>query len=337
MLFGGRKKTYRFLITPTAINTDLYYDLSLAPAGFWSHVRSDGGDIRVFKQDGVTPVPREVSGFDYTNHLGSLFIGTSGGTAFYVTYGNSALTEPAPTDPYGKYAVWESAAKLVAHLEEGTGSALDSTSNQSTFINTSATSIAGKVKNGVAFGGSANLDAGNVSALDFTGATPMTVLVWTKFSGSGARVLVGKGANMAHTAKGWSLFVTGSIYFQINGGTSFGVNELQSNTFGHYTCNDNALHLIGLTYDGSQKDAGVIFYGDGSAKTKNAPDTNTLSLSASNSADAIIGSQTGGGYGFNGLMDETRIYSRALSPTEVANYYANQNNCGAFVVTGAEQ
>ena len=41
-------------------NTNLYYDLSLAPDEFWDHVRRDGGDIRVYREDTMEQVAREV-------------------------------------------------------------------------------------------------------------------------------------------------------------------------------------------------------------------------------------------------------------------------------------
>ena len=121
-----------YIATPNSVNNDLYFDLANAPADFWSRVRSDGGDIRVTAQDGTTQLPREVSGFDYANKKGSLFIGgLTGHTACYIYYGNPSATEPAAGSAYGKYAVWESAAKLVANIDEGSGTtALDSTVNQ---------------------------------------------------------------------------------------------------------------------------------------------------------------------------------------------------------------
>ena len=86
----------RFKITPNAVNSDLYYDLSLAPADFWSKVRSDGGDIRVTTQDGVTQIPREVSGFDYAGNKGSLFIGASGTDTIKVTTSGAGGDWPSP-------------------------------------------------------------------------------------------------------------------------------------------------------------------------------------------------------------------------------------------------
>ena len=126
----------RFKITPTSVNPDLYFDLSLAPSYFWDAVRSDGGDIRVTSEDGVTRVPREVSGFDYAGHKGSLFIGTNSGTAFYVYFGNASATEPAANATYGKQNVWGSNYGYVGHLDiDGRDSS--PAANNGTDLNTS--------------------------------------------------------------------------------------------------------------------------------------------------------------------------------------------------------
>ena len=96
---GGRSvsvlTTYRFSITPTSSSSNFYYDLSGAPADFWTQVRSDGGDIRVTAQDGTTPANRRILGWDYADKTGALFIEKGSATSFYVYYGNHADTEPA--------------------------------------------------------------------------------------------------------------------------------------------------------------------------------------------------------------------------------------------------
>jgi hypothetical protein len=110
-------------------NDVVYYDLSLLPSGFWSAVTSTGGDIRVTKDDGETEVAREVSGFDDTGEVGSLWIKTDGNLStstdsdFYVYFDNSSAVEPAFTDTYGRNNVWGSDTIRVWHLtSNGTNS-----------------------------------------------------------------------------------------------------------------------------------------------------------------------------------------------------------------------
>ncbi|HLN18804.1 MAG TPA: hypothetical protein VK255_01375, partial [Patescibacteria group bacterium] len=47
-------------VPSTQTNFPVYVNLANLPAGFFSHVRSDGGDIRITKSDGTTELPREV-------------------------------------------------------------------------------------------------------------------------------------------------------------------------------------------------------------------------------------------------------------------------------------
>lgn len=122
---------YRFKITPTAVNGVLYFSLANAPASFWTHVRSDGGDIRVTTSDGITQVAREVVNFSVVGQTGDLFLATSGSTFFYVYYGNSGATEPAVGSTYGRNNVWSS-YEAVWHLNETSGTTVtDSTGNSS--------------------------------------------------------------------------------------------------------------------------------------------------------------------------------------------------------------
>ena len=305
---------FRFLITPTAnANVDLYYDLSLAPAGFWSHVRSDGGDIRVTTQAGA-PVAREVSGFDYAGNKGSLFFSTSGGTAFYVTYGNAAFAEPAANSTYGKYAVWESAARFVAHLEDYT----DSTAQQSALTQNDSTIVDAKLGKGghfvaVQHGAGITTDYDEVLS-DFTFAA------WFFSTGQG---------NCTYSRIVDKAYDTGCILAR---------NNADANTWGCWLLNtpymvtlaEGAWHLLCVTRSGTS----LVVNGDGGSVTN----PQTVAATALDTTILRIGFDNHGYLSnFGGLIDEVRIYSRALSATEIAVMYANQNAPATFWTTGAEE
>ena len=79
MLFTGiepnNAESYCFPLTPsTAGLKDYYFDLSLAPASFWSFVGATGGDVRVTYSDRQTLVPRELNGFSVAGQVGGLYI-----------------------------------------------------------------------------------------------------------------------------------------------------------------------------------------------------------------------------------------------------------------------
>jgi hypothetical protein len=152
---------YRFKITTDATKVDfatddVLYDLSLAPAAFWSNVKSDGGDIRVTRDDEVTEVAREVSGFNQGSNLGSLWIraiglSTSVNTSYYVYYGNAGASEPAAGATFGKNNVWPSYLG-VFHLDELAGPVNDSKANVvGTLVNTTAVNVAGQIRTSASF------------------------------------------------------------------------------------------------------------------------------------------------------------------------------------------
>jgi hypothetical protein len=337
VLVGGVWKflsyAHRFLITPASTNPDLYYDLSLAPAGFWSNVRSDSGDIRVTAQDGTTQVPREVSGFDYAGHTGSLFIGTSGGTAFYIYYGNPSATEPAANSAYGKYNVWESAAKLVAHLEDVN----DSTVNQNNGTSSYPPSFgAGKLKNAGSFNGSnqyISLPKGtgdyNVRGnLGLAASESFALSIWYKGMDTASGGLV-----PGHGLIGWNnedvwagLHLNGgyATYVHYSGGvwkTNIVSSTLVADGNWHLITYVNINNLGYLYIDGQLQINGL-------SSAFDAPGLYLQPVDISKSYSNVYTS---------GTMDEARIYNRAPSPTEIATMYANQNDPASFWTTGSEE
>jgi hypothetical protein len=82
--------------------------LSEMPAGFWAHVKSDGGDIRV--AEGFDLIPMDLARFDYDAQDGVLFFRgsllTASDNEFTIRYGNAALELFAYDDTFGRDAVW---------------------------------------------------------------------------------------------------------------------------------------------------------------------------------------------------------------------------------------
>jgi len=79
------------------------------------------------------------------------------------------------------------------------------------------------------------------------------------------------------------------------------------------TYNDGAFHQTTLTYDGTT----VKFYVDGILKGSNVSNVNAIYN------NVYLGiEQNSGAKIFNGVIDEARIYNRALSPAEVSKLYS---------------
>ncbi|MEY2410731.1 MAG: hypothetical protein QOF48_3401, partial [Verrucomicrobiota bacterium] len=80
------------------------------------------------------------------------------------------------------------------------------------------------------------------------------------------------------------------------------------------------IHLF-VTYNGSNKAAGLKLYVDGRLRAVDAPN-DTLSGTIANEAPLLIGARTNA-FPFRGLVDGVRFYDRALSAEEILKLYAH--------------
>ncbi|WP_018235623.1 Ig domain-containing protein [Ensifer sp. BR816] len=87
----------------------VYVDLSDMPAGFWSHVKEDGGDIRV-KTTGGALIPFDLVWFNHAASDGLLYfkrtVATATDTVVRIHYGDSNLNLLPAVDTNGRNAVW---------------------------------------------------------------------------------------------------------------------------------------------------------------------------------------------------------------------------------------
>lgn len=89
--------------------------------------------------------------------------------------------------------------------------------------------------------------------------------------------------------------------------------------YGNVNLSDNVYHHVVGTYDGSNTLAGIKLYVDGAEQTYTDGQSGALS-SLLNDIPVRIGGRSDG-LPFNGLIDETAIYSRTLSAAEVLFHY----------------
>ena len=100
------------LIASDLTSFPVYVDLANLPAGFWSTVQTDGGDIAVTTDDGTTRLPVELVAIDTGASTGELhFLADSilaaTDTTFRIYFGAAlTITQPAAGDTYGRNAVW---------------------------------------------------------------------------------------------------------------------------------------------------------------------------------------------------------------------------------------
>ncbi len=110
-------------IDEALIDFPVYLDLADMGAGFWQSVQSLGGDIRITGSDGMQELSHELVNIDPIANTGQLHfkagdLSASSDSAFYIYYGNSAVSARGIDEAFGARSVWANGFVGVYHLEE---------------------------------------------------------------------------------------------------------------------------------------------------------------------------------------------------------------------------
>jgi len=201
------------------------------------------------------------------------------------------------------------------HFDEGAGTSTYDASgigNNGVLTNGPTWQVSANCKAGMCldFNGTTNyINVGNKS--EYTLPTQGSVSLWMYISstwvGSSFPNVVSKGASAGWDTDGWSLYVfsDGRIGVgQRSGATVSGTSFTN-------TLKDQWIHIVGL-WNGTQ----IKIYQNGIIK---GTATQSSSL-PTNATPLLIGKDQNTQY-FDGLIDEVRIYNRALSATEILAMY----------------
>lgn len=302
----------------------VYVDLSYLPSGFFSIVRSDGGDIRVTRSDGTTECAREVVSIDTTAKTGELhfladFLSSSTDTEFYI-YVNGTNTEPGASTTYGSEAVWPD-YEAVYHFAESSGTRFDSTSN-----NNDLTSITGTVSRSTGPTGY-SLDLAESayikmnSQMDSPAAGGFSWQFWFEsdkvFSSSGVIISNGN-AGSTPNREGTFTGSTGTWYMIHVRGAGTSINNYVDGAL------DNGPYVTGVN---SQK--------NWSSRTRVAGEG--IKHDFGSPADFTIGIWTEGfnNLGFDGRVAQVRVTNTDLLDADwIATEYSNQNTPTSFYSVG---
>ncbi|MEP4079060.1 sulfatase-like hydrolase/transferase [Haloferula sp.] len=172
--------------------------------------------------------------------------------------------------------------------------------------------VSGKFRNALSF------DSGpdKIEVTGFTGisgSADRTVSAWINTSIGGTMGIMSWGNNA--NGNKWSFLVQGgTLRLEVTGGYRHGATVI----------NDGQWHHVACTFadDGSPDADDLLLYIDGVLET-NFVNTSSQSINTGSSATVVIGTDVQG-RSFNGLLDDARIYARALTPTEIAEL-ANQD------------
>jgi len=234
--------------------------------------------------------------------------GTSGAVTFTMTAGTT--TSPTPTINTGLVGYWT--------FDDGSGTmAVDASGNGSTGTLVNGPLWTTGLRNlALAFDGLTNyVSVPSTSALN---AYPLTLAVWVKTSTTtGVRGIVNKYA--AGSYNGYQLFMNnGNLCAWYLRDTSNYVYDGSGCPFNVSGYNDNRWHHVVYVVDAS----GGKLYVDGAQKA-GLPWTGTAAAAATTQPIYIArypGAYAGAEY-LPGVLDDVRIYNRALSATEVFALY----------------
>ena len=197
-------------------------------------------------------------------------------------------------------------------MDEGVGTTTaDSSGNSNTGTLSGTSWGTGKFGVGASFNGSSSISIPHNSILK--PSSYISISTWIKptdiTSTSYSEIYRKEDGNDRHLL---SFQSSGTILSFGIGTATQGYQELDVPiTASDYT---NGWHLITAVYDGQKK----YLYKDGILIGSQVA---TGALGTSGTATAYIGSNLGTGEFFNGLIDEVRLYNRALSPAEVSQLY----------------
>ncbi|KKR82381.1 MAG: hypothetical protein UU29_C0014G0014, partial [Candidatus Daviesbacteria bacterium GW2011_GWA2_40_9] len=235
--------------------------------------------------------------------------------------GTSAVLGSKPEDwlSNGLVGYWKMNETAANTCTGGVNDSCDSSGNSRDGAwNGNTANTTGKYGNGTSYDGTGDyISMGNV--LSFERTNPFSIGVWVKSAagGSGEFVVAKWDNDNAGEGYGVTINANGTISFHLANNQSTNAIDVTGNV----NVRDNTWHNIFVTYDGSSNANGVKIYSDG---TQNIGTISNNSLTATTvSADPFqLGCREGCSFSdFNGSIDETRIYNRALSPKEVSDLY----------------
>ena len=234
--------------------------------------------------------------------------------------GDSLVNEPITSvlislsDMEGAFSKFDPNLVLYLPLEEGSGTMtkdLSGWGNHGTLVN-GPTWTTGRVGKCLSFDGSDDY----VRCAIFNGVPSyyLTVCAWIKTSSTSEQSILTQGRSPSNYSNVYNFKVKNNkLQFWDYTGTAYGFNESQySNT----TVTDGNWHFVCFVKNGTSG----TYYLDG-----NADGTPTAAINVSYvNNDFVIGRDYRDNvYPFIGLIDEVRIYSRALSASEIQDHYLN--------------
>ncbi len=203
------------------------------------------------------------------------------------------------------------------NFNEGDARDISGYNNHGTIVGaTHVEGVPGTGGSALNFNGSSNyVDVGNKADLNLTNRG--TIFAWVYLNSYNPVVgsypsIVGKGAHAGWDTAGYTLWVRYDTN-TVHGNIASAQSVYDTVSFGSPAT--GTWHHLAYTWNGSFLNAYLngVQYGGNVTQNQSAN---------SSSANFIIGRAQNGGQFFNGLIDDVRIYSRALTASEIQTLYA---------------
>lgn len=321
----------------------VYVNLADLPSGFFDDVKSDGGDIRITEDDGVTEIPYELVSINTGAETGELYfkadLATSTDSEFFIYYGNPSASGYSNSATYGRNNVWTNGYVMVQHLNQSSGSGnflLDSSgtgSNGAPLGTTPTFESSALIGGGYDFAGNNQQRIETPDSVALRTTSALTASAWARadsWTTPDHNPVLWKGTQI-----GWGANYLFRI--AVSGGTP---------TWG-FTCGTTEGFFAGgavslgswvyysLTYDGTIGRA----YLNGAQVASGGACTGTL--------NAHVGAPVRSGFGYrqtvseqthwDGDVDEIRISNVARSAGWLATEFNNQSNPTGFYAVSEEE
>jgi hypothetical protein len=303
---------------------------AVIPNNTWTHIALTRGTstwkvyVNGVQTDTGTTNPVTPTGNTWITGVGASFIGKLDEAKFY----NYELTPDQIKTDYnaGASTTYGTKTASLSNLQDGLVGwwKMDEASWTNDCSTTVTTDSSGNNNNGKAcntssitsgkYGNAGNfnggyVDAGAGASLDIEGTSPITISQWVypKLTGGGAypRTLE-KERYVSYSNRG------GFIIQMLNDGTTSCLFDNNTVTGANLTVTSNQWVLVTCTYDGTS----IKAYKNDVLISSTAY---TGGIGTHPTTHIYIGGSTS--QNFNGYVDDTRIYNRALSPTEVQQLY----------------
>jgi hypothetical protein len=149
--------------------------------------------------------------------------------------------------------------------------------------------------------------------------TQLSIACWVKHPSSGWENIVERGNWDSPDGIGLMMDYQGQT-------VRFGFYQAPNTVGSKATVQDDQWHHVVGTLSKTKSDGGLIYsiYVDG--KLDNTATGPSIGIVAATTLGWAIGARYDGTYGYRGLIEDVRIYDRALSPSEVQTIYEERNH-----------